>query len=63
MNKLKINDINELEIAKFILFYNQKRLPENCNMFLKPTNQFQLSNKICHKQKLLKRVMSNTAAL
>ena len=40
MNTLKINDINNLEVAKFIHSYIQKRLPENFNMSLKPTNQF-----------------------
>ena len=36
MNILKISDIYELEIAKFIHSYNQKRFPENFNMSFKP---------------------------
>ena len=38
MNILKISDIYELEVAKFIHSYNQKRFPENFNMSFKPTN-------------------------
>ena len=40
MNILKISDIYELEVAKFIRSYNQKRFPENFNMSFKPTIQF-----------------------
>ena len=40
MNIFKISDIYELEVAKFIHSYNQKRFPENFNMSFKPTNQF-----------------------
>ena len=40
MNILNINDIYELEVAKFIHSYNKKRLPENFNMSFKPINQF-----------------------
>ena len=40
MNILKINNIYKLEVAKFIDFYNQIRLPENFNISLKPTNEF-----------------------
>ena len=39
MNILIINDNYELEVAKFIHSYNQKRFPENFMSF-KPTNQF-----------------------
>ena len=40
MNILKISDIYELGVAKFIHSYNQKRFPKNFNMSFKPTNQF-----------------------
>ena len=40
INILKINDIYKLEVAKFIHFYNQKRLPKNFNTSPKPTKQF-----------------------
>ena len=39
-NILKISYIYELEVAKFIHSYNQKRFPKNFNMSFKPTNQF-----------------------
>ena len=39
MNILKISDIYELGVAKFIHSYNQKRFPKNFNMSFKPTNQ------------------------
>ena len=40
MNILKINNIQDLEVTKFVHFYNQKRFLENFNMSLKTTNQF-----------------------
>ena len=40
INILKISDIYELQVAKFIHSYNQKRFPEHFNMSFKPTNQF-----------------------
>ena len=46
MNILKISDIYELEVAKFIHSYNQKRFPENT----RPLNQ--LINSIIIKQNL-----------
>ena len=39
-NILKISYIYELEVAKFIHSFNQKRFPKNFNMSFKPTNQF-----------------------
>ena len=39
-NILKISYIYELDAAKFIHSYNQKRFPKNFNMSFKPTNQF-----------------------
>ena len=39
-NISKISYIYELEVAKFIHSFNQKRFPKNFNMSFKPTNQF-----------------------
>ena len=39
-NILTISYIYELEVAKFIHSFNQKRFPKNFNMSFKPTNQF-----------------------